>query len=255
MSRLAGLLCLLCALGVLSSPALAVPTVEELFKMMAEREAEVKTMQGDVNVVVNTPAGPIKGGGRAVTARSEEDGKTIEKLFVSVKMTVKVAERTMTTETRTVNDGQFMWQEVRNSMPPSVQIIKKSGDSHMAGVSATMLTSEKDIDALRKLFDFKTVAEDVIDGRKVYLLQAGRRKNPQGPGFRIWSLESGARYYVDQEELYVRRFVTYDAQGTEIIRFELTNVKLNEKVDPKLFEYTPPKGVEIIDKTVESADK
>ena len=88
MSRLTAVLCLLCALLVLSSPASALPTAEEVFKMMAEKQAEVVTMQADSTSTVWSPMGPMKSTGRVITARIEKDGKTIEKSFISMKMTV-----------------------------------------------------------------------------------------------------------------------------------------------------------------------
>ena len=153
----------------------------------------------------------------------------------------------MTVETKMVNDGRFVWQEMRKSMPPSLQVIKTKADRQSPGTPGRMLTPEENIQQLRKQFDFKDVAEDVIDGQKVYVLGGTLKENLQQMD--IAQMLSRVRYYVSQKDLGIRRMVTYNKQGKETTRYELTNVKINEKVDPKLFEYTPPANAKIIDTT------
>ncbi len=45
----------------------------------------------------------------------------------------------------------------------------------------------------------------------------------------------------------------YDARAER--RLELTNLRINQRIDPKQFEYTPPEGVEVIDQTDQPADQ
>ena len=51
--------------------------------------------------------------------------------------------------------------------------------------------------------------------------------------------------YVDAETYQVRRVVLVDAQGNRN-RFDFSAAKVNQKVKPKEFEFTPPPGTKIV---------
>ena len=53
--------------------------------------------------------------------------------------------------------------------------------------------------------------------------------------------------YVDAQTSQVRRVLIVDAQGNRN-RFDFTNPSVNTPVEDKEFTFTPPKGVEIINR-------
>ncbi len=250
MSRSAVVLCLLCAFLVLSSPALALPTVDELFKMMTEKAAELRTMQGDVNVVANSSGYQRKGTGGVVSAKVYKDGKITELYFSSIKMVVKDEKMAVTLEVKTINDGRFVWQEVGTPTSPLLRVTKVKVDRHLSAGADCLLPSTERIQQLRKQFDFKEIAEDVMDGGKVYVLE-GVARAAQPNMTKVFKV----KLYVDQADSFTRRVVSYDETDKEVSRFELTNVKIDEPVDSKLFEYTPPEGAEVTDLLDQSADQ
>ncbi len=64
---------------------------------------------------------------------------------------------------------------------------------------------------------------------------------PQEPGkIRMW---------IGQKDLFAHRYIMYDKAGKEMAETRITNVKLNGKIDAKLFKYTPPPGARVMDMT------
>ena len=118
MPRFSVVLCLLCAVLCLSAPLSALPTVEELFKMMAEKETKVKTVEADMVGATQTPMGQVNMTGHIVCSRSEEDGKIVRKSAMTTTTTMVMGDRTMTNEMKMVNDGTNLWQEMRSPMAP-----------------------------------------------------------------------------------------------------------------------------------------
>jgi outer membrane lipoprotein-sorting protein len=225
------------------SAAYAAPTVDEVLKMMGDKDAKVKTMQADMTMAMESPMGPMKAAGKMCVSKTEVDGKTVRKSLTTMKMTMEAEGMSMTMDNKMVNDGTFMWHEMRNSMNPMVTVMKmragQAGPGQGPGADV-----EESVEQLKKQFDFTKVGEDTIDGRKMYVLE-GTLKEEMQKG----SPMTGARYYLDAETLVVRRTVMLDKAGKEMGRMDLTNVKLNEAVDAKTFEYTPPAGAQVRDMT------
>jgi outer membrane lipoprotein-sorting protein len=236
-------LCLLSFVACVSSPAFALPTTDELLKSITDKATSVKTMQADTASTTMTPAGDMKGAGQVFTAKSEVAGKTVQKMLMTLKSTMQAEDATMTTDVKIVNDGQFIWQEMRMTVPrPMVQVVKSKVGQAGGIMSAGAVTDGPD--QLKKQFNFTAVSEDAIDGRKMYVLE-GTMKAAAPQGVPI----SKVKYCFDEESLMLRRMVALDKADKEVTRFDLTNVKVNEELDPKMFDYAPPPGARIIDRT------
>jgi outer membrane lipoprotein-sorting protein len=134
--------------------------------------------------------------------------------------------------------------EMRNSMMPMVRVVKLRVGQTMGPEQGPGTTPDEAMDQLKKQFDFVKVDSATIDGRSMYVLE-GTPKAGQ-PEARMLSK---IMYFFDQETLVMRRMVTLDKAGKESSRFDLTNVKTNGELDPKLFDYTPPPGVQVQDMT------
>lgn len=244
MSRYAVVAVAMCAVVLAGSTAFAAPTVDELFKMIADKQGTIKTMQGDLAMKMNMPegGGVMNGTGRITTATAEVDGKTVTKMHQIVKSTMDAGGMSMNMDMKMVNDGRFLWMERRMSGMPMampVQVTKaKPGQGQTVGES---------VEEMKKNFDFTGTGEESIDGKKMYTLEgkpkAGAAKSDMGGEIKK------VKYYFDQSTLVMRRMVMFGADGKEFNRFDLTNVKLNEAVDMKLFEYTPPAGAVVRDMT------
>ncbi len=239
MSKRVVVLSVLCATLLLASPVFAAPTVEELLKSLSAKAAETKTAEGDLAIQMSAPM-DMKGVGKLYMAKAEVDGKTVEKMLSTVKMTMTGPDgEAMTMDIKMVNDGQFVWQEMRMSMMPGTQVMKTRVEQENLSVGPN-----SDIEQMKKQFDFTAVSEEKIDGRPVYVL-TGKPKAETPMADQV----SLVRLYVDSKTSFFRRLITIDKDDKEMVRFDLTNVKINEKIDPKMFEYTPPEGAQVRDMT------
>ena len=255
MSRCLAVLCVLGLALFVSSPALGLATSEEVLKMMADKWSQTRTMQADTASAMRTPAGPFISTGHIITARSDEDGKPVQKLFmtmkVSMKMSVPAGGQAVTNDVKIVSDGHVVWQEVRTSADPGVQVIKMKAD----GAHALAFTPEEQLKQLKSQYDFAGISEDTIDGRKMYVLEGKLQPDVVQAQPGTAKMASKVKYFVDQETLGFRRMMTYDADGRETTRSDLTNLKTDQPVDPKTFEYTPPEGARVQDMTDENVDE
>ena len=99
-----------------------------------------------------------------------------------------------------------------------------------------------------RMLTITVVAEDTIDGRKMYVLEGTRNMDAVRT--------TSTKLWLDQESLLVRRQtntivskVKPDEPRTLIDTEDFLNIKLNQPLDPKLFEYTPPAGALVTDNT------
>jgi outer membrane lipoprotein-sorting protein len=244
-------LCLAALVACVGSPLFALPTADELLKTITEKASTVKTMQADTTTTVSAPQGDMKGAGQIFTAKSDVNGKTVHKSLMTIKLTTEAGRETGpgAADVKIVNDGKFVWQEMRVTVPmPMVQVIKTTvGQKGPMGAPAGM--TDDPVKQLREQFEFTGVSEDTIDGRKMYVLEGKPKVPPQGISI------TTVKCYADEESLMLRRMVMLDEADKELTRFDLTNVKINEKLDPKMFDYTPPDDARIVDRTKDEADK
>ena len=55
------------------------------------------------------------------------------------------------------------------------------------------------------------------------------------------------RMSVGQADGFVHRWILYAKDGSVMGETQLTNIKLNGKLDPALFKYTPPAGARVME--------
>ena len=243
------LICVLSLGLLLNVSASALPTADEVLKMMAESQSKVQSMESDTVSVVNAGAGQVNSTGHTINLWIQEDGKTIQKFLSTTKSTVQAGDKILTYENKAISDGHFMWLEMRVSMPPTVRVIKTNADATGASQSGT--PAER-LEQLKEQFTFGDVGEDTIDGRKMYVLSGTLKEDRPDVQKKIMST---MKYFVDQENLNVRRMVSSDPQGKEVMCTDTTNVKINGTIDPRIFDYTPPADAQVQDMTRQPATR
>lgn len=249
MSRFVVVLFLLSAAFCMGSQAWALPTTDELFTLMADKEAKMKSLQADITVTEKSEDRQMSTAGHMALVRTEQDGKSLRKFYMTMKATLQADQQTMIQEIKVVSDGHLVWQEMRLSTMPVTQVVKGNVTEVTARMVNGPLISKESIDQFRKPFDLDAVAEDSIDGRKVYVIEGKLKADQEQAG----SIPSKIKFYVDQETLSMRRLLGFDAAGNEFTHLDMTNVKLDEEVDPKTFDYTPPQDAKVTDLTKEDA--
>ena len=243
MSKVTAGLCLSALIVCLTSRVHALPSSDELLKMMSDKAATVKTYE--VDYVSNSTITVLKSTSTChmVSLREERDGKVIQKCLITSKTTIRIGKRANTVEGKAVSDGEFWWHENRSPGKPGVIVRKlKAGKN----ADTSKLTTPEGVEKLRTAYDIADIEEDTIDGHKVFVLKATRKpEQARTPETR--------EYYIDQEDLTVRRTVMRHPENHAVHRTDYGPLKLNAKLDPKLFEYTPPAGAQVIDATKKDA--
>jgi outer membrane lipoprotein-sorting protein len=244
MKRCFVVLSLLAAFLLVSAPAQALPTADEVLKMIVDKTGKTKTMQGDATSETRTPNGVMKSAGHVVASITGDDKNAVRKFLMTTKMSMQQGETAVTQNIKTVsNGGEFVWIEIRNSVTSDVQVLKMK-TSVFKAAQGDAVTPAEQAALLGKMFDLGAVSEETIDGKKMFVLE-GTPKTDTPQAKQMAAVMSKGRYYVDQNSLAFRRMVMLDLAGNELIRTEMLNTKFDEPVDPKLFDYTPPAGAQI----------
>ncbi|MFO0554225.1 MAG: outer membrane lipoprotein carrier protein LolA [Polyangiaceae bacterium] len=90
---------------------------------------------------------------------------------------------------------------------------------------------------LERDFDLRVLASDATRAAGALVLDCSPKK--ASPAFETMVL------YADASTARVSRVLFLDAQANTN-RFDLKDVKLDEKIDPKEFDFTPPKGAKVV---------
>ena len=218
-------------------------SVEKLIKKVSEAQASFKSFEADARMVLeHRITGASTSTGRHVYVESEIDGKAVLKMFTCWTMNIRgVRGEVLVHEIKTVRDGTYEWREQRHSDRAEVLVIKTDAiDIDRAEAGKSFWNEMADSWEQQSV---KLLGEDVYDGRKMFVFEAAA-KGPSGLTFRTW---------IGQDDYFVYRWVHRVASSGDdmgiVTTTEWLNVKVNQPVDPKLFEYTPPAGAKIEDKT------
>lgn len=128
-------------------------------------------------------------------------------------------------EQHIIADGEKLWLYD----PDLEQVTVKNMSEALGAAPIALLTSEE------KLEDqFKIIELGNIDGREFVQLEAKVKDTDYG----LMLLALGDKGRLEVMELK-------DKLG-QVTRIEFHNAKFNEKIDPAKFNFTPPKGVDVI---------
>ena len=141
-----------------------------------------------------------------------------------------------------VCDGDVQWTENRTTEGNTTKVYKTSPDTGARVVMGWMLQFAKE-------YDLTFAGQGELDGERLWVFQGTLR--PAGKNDGPWRsrLPNTMTVSVSPQDGVPRRQVTQLTRGNMEITCEtrLTNVKVNGKLDPALFKYTPPEGVEVTD--------
>ncbi len=225
----------LVALGVVAGMSLAAgaTTTEDVLAGMSKQRGEVKTYEFDMkSEMKGEHAGTMNG--HMATQAVEKDGKPAMSLM---NMKASMEAGGMKQEMLMVHDGEFIWQEMKMMGQVMVMKLKPNPQS-----------SRNDPSAFQDMYDLKYVGDEDFDGQKMWVLEGTPKAGAAetGPG----AQQVGkVRIYVGQTDRFPHRWIAYAKDGSEMSDTQITNVKLNPKLDAGLFKYTPPAGARIMDMT------
>ena len=147
-----------------------------------------------------------------------------------------------------VSDGVVVWLHLRKRGAEKVTVRKVAAETVKMGLGSWAREMNGENQKRWERFELTVVGEDEIEGQKMYVLE-GKSKTDRKTG----RPEQSKKVWVGQEDLFVHRDVTTRAQKDPtkpwVRTVEFTGIKVDQKVDPELFKYTPPKGVQVQDMT------
>jgi len=143
-----------------------------------------------------------------------------------------------------VCDGDVQWTENRTTEGKTIKVYKGLADTGARVVMGWMLRFVKE-------YDLTFAGEGELDGERLWVFQGTLR--PAGKHDGPWRsrLPDTMTVSVSPQDGVPRRQVTQLTRDNMKITCEtrLTNVKVNGKLDPALFKYTPPEGADVTDLT------
>ncbi len=226
------------------------PTAEQVLEKVTAAYGAMKSFEADTHEVIGTHNGTGTTTAHIAMEKSEKNGKAIEKYSAVRKETQTLNSGKISVEDgKIVSDGSFIWQERRRSDDDVIRVRKNDangpGAVDFSGAFAKVMAEQW------KQYSLKVVGQDIIDGQKMYLLE-GSLDPAELAGNAVFEAESHC-VWVRQADFIVRRTTTTtrlvgrDQQA--VVAKDWLNVKVNQKVDPALFVYTPPEGAKVVDNT------
>ena len=181
-----------------------------------------------------------------MAVRWEDSGKSGVKSLSYEKSEVTHPDgQVLTGTTKTVHDGRYVWVEDRNKEGKLTRVWKFNRSEDEGKLITAECMGLKDLEDDLKEYDVKAVGEETIKGQKMYVLE-GLWDQAKHHG---WT--SKDKFWIGENDLVVWRYACNSEDGKDkaVTTFEVFNVKVDEKIDPKLFEYVPPEGAVIEDRT------
>lgn len=220
------------------------PTVKVLVEQMEAKFAQIRSFEADSRYLKECPGEPkrTRQDGHWAMEIGEEQGKKVLREFNVMKL---VADEWIE-ESKKVNDGKFEWDERRTPRHQGVMVTKSEPDE--INILDWLLHIVKEDG---ELYGLKVVGEEEIDGQKMYVLEGSRTfpltiDNQASLGMLIRMKMLGGT-----KDLILRRWVIWTSLGPMVETVEYFNLKVDQKIDPEVFKYTPPEGAKVEDRTKE----
>ncbi len=229
--------------------AAELPTAEQVLEKVAAAYASMKSFEAETRETAEDPPASQTVDEHFAMEKSEEDGRPVEKVHLQLKERVRgVDGRMHLAETKIVGDGKNFWRERQGTGIAGVEVRKEDA----FGPSAFTFRDkyERRWPILWWQFKFKVIGEDAIGGQKMFVLQGHlNAADPNGGGD-----EETESVWVGQDDSIVHRQVSTSWPNgklkTPVVTIkDWVSVKVNQKVDPALFVYTPPEGAKVDDRT------
>jgi outer membrane lipoprotein-sorting protein len=220
------------------SAAVADEKLDAIEKEIAAKWKKVESMTAKMDMQMEIDQGGMK--------MSHKMKATVEYLRKGDKMLSRVdgeAERTTEmggqqntskTPMLTVSDGEVMYT-LLEQMGQKMCIKSKVDENSTTGPAMFKMLREN---------NELTVADDEeVDGEKCWVVYCKPKGSTQ-PGQPLKTA-----YYFRQKDGALAQWLGYDASDKQVMTATYSEIKFNEKLDPKRFEFEPPEGVQVMDMT------
>ena len=229
--------------AVLIQPVYAAETLASVEQKISKQWTGVSTLSATmdmhakvhhsllgVDLKVNGPLHMQKVGETKIKYRAEMDGRAVVKPLYLLRIKTNVL---------TVSDGDIVYSQRTSGEKTSVSKARAGHKAETApGGGAGKFT------AMKKRYDLKLLKNKRFDGRKVYVIEG----KPKAGVEKAYDKMERIEMYFDQETGLQVRSALYGKRKL-ITEVTLTDLKVNPKLNPAIFKYIPPEGIEVEDKT------
>ncbi|MCA9244067.1 MAG: hypothetical protein KDA32_08945 [Phycisphaerales bacterium] len=218
------------------------PKLADIEKQIIKKWQDIKSVQCHMDMVgEQTATNKMKMDGDMSLVK--QDGTAMYRMEGKMEISFSMgdAEQKMNGTYLTVCDGKdaYTLQEMSGmaGMPPMKQCMKMKPDA-----ANQMQDPRKMFDELRKTHKLKVEPEAEVDGEKCWVVSATPNESMPGqPTKQVFCFR--------QSDGLMAKTESFDESGKVTSTATMTKYKLNEKIDPKTFEFTPPAGVPVQDMT------
>lgn len=220
------------------SAAVADEKLNALEKEIAAKWQKVNSMTAKMNMTMEMDQGAMKMKNtmKATVEYLRKGEKMLSRLEGEMEMVMDMGgqKNTMSTPMLTVSDGEITHMLVEQMGQKMCMKTKTEANS---------TTGEAMFKLLREQFDLTVADDEEVDGEKCWVVH-GKPKTATQPGQPVKMV-----YYFRQKDGATVQMLGYDASDKKVMTATYSEIKFNEKLDPKRFEFEVPEGVQVMDMT------
>jgi outer membrane lipoprotein-sorting protein len=222
----------------LAATTAAAETADEILADLDTRARTIHSQRAKATVrtQVNSPGYSYESTTKLTSEWELHDGKFLSRVESTTTTEFLTGEETTKTSSTSlvVNDGEFAWSEMAQG--EMVTVTKMATQGFYVLPSKIMAPYEGSHEI--------TVADDAeVDGTLCRVLEV-RMKPVEG-----MPPQGQTTLYFGAEDGLLRKMLTIDGTGTQTSSTLLEEIETDIDIDDARFEYTPPKGVEVLDLT------
>ena len=220
------------------SAAVADEKLDALEKEITAKWEKVESMTAKMDMAMEMDKGAMKMNHtmKATIEFLRKGDKMLSRMEGEMEMIMDMGgqKNTMKTPMLMVSDGEIT-HTLAEQMGQKMCVKAKADENSLTG--AEMFKS------LREQYDLTMADDEEVDGDKCWVVHAKPKKAGQ-PGQPV-----KVAFYFRQKDAATVQMIGYDASDKKVMNTEYTDIKFNEKLDPKRFEFEVPEGVQVMDMT------
>lgn len=232
-----------CGIGLLSlvmASVASAETAEDVMQKITDLNKKIKSMTADVKTVTKMENEMMKQNSVSDGHYEYvlEDGKPLVRMESTTTGSMEMMGNKQETKGSmlSIMDGEYTW--VLNDQDGQKTAMKSKIQEAMDPADP--------FGPMKENFNVKLLPDETVDGESCYVLEFTPKKDQGGM--------AGTRtiQYFRKDNGTFAKIVSFDTENKPVMTITYSNVKLNPKISPDRFKFTPPPGVEIMDVTNQS---
>lgn len=208
--------------------ATSADTLESVEKTLIKKYASYQSLSATISMKMQMGPG-VSGTGKGKMEYLKHDGH--EKMRSELTMTMDFGAQKMVTTALNIDDGISAY--TISEMMGQKRVIRTDRSKMTGRAGGTVFFAD-----LRKKNSLKLLPEAKVDGVSCFAIEA----TPINPHP---NLPSRVVFHFDKSKSILVKMEGFNASGETTVSMTLTDVKLNPKLDPARFTYTPEPGVNV----------